>query len=167
MLLIVSSLLAVPAAAAPSAPEMTYRDLWTDASGKSHFTLCRLHDFDLKSMSKPAGPQWQDHLAQGNATVIATVQPDKWDGAWHEDPEPQWIIPLSGTWFMQAMDGTRFEMGPGDIALGEDQQTVPATSGPMAGKKGHLAGNVSSGEVKLLVIQLADLPPSHNPCRFK
>lgn len=152
----------------PASPTMTYRHLWTDSAGKSHFTMCKLSRFDLRSMSAPAGPQWQNRLEHsGNTTLIATVQPDQWNGAWHEDPKPQWIIPLSGRWFMQAQDGTRFEMGPGDIALGEDQNTVAANSGPLAGKKGHLAGNVGRGEVKLLVIQLDETPTINQPCRFK
>lgn len=160
--------LATSAAATPATtPTIVYRHLWTDAAGQSHFTLCRLSSFASKSMSPPAGPQWQDRLGQGSTTVIATVQPDGWDGAWHEDPKPQWIVPLSGRWFMQAQDGTRFEMGPGDIALGEDQNTVAAASGPMQGKKGHLAGNVGQGEVKLLVVQLDEAPTVDQPCRFK
>lgn len=154
-------------AATPPPPTMTYRHLWTDAAGMSHFTMCKFGSFQLKSMSPPATPQWQDKLSHGGMTAIATVQPNNWNGAWHEDAKPQWIVPLSGRWFMQAQDGTRFEMGPGDIALGEDQNTVAATSGPMKGKRGHLAGNVGSGEVKLLVVQLDETPTVNQPCRFK
>lgn len=167
-LMLLAPLLAVSlTGASPLPPTITYRHLWVDTAGKSHFTLCRFAAFQLKSMSPPAAPQWQDRLGHGATTTIATVQPDRWDGAWHEDPRPQWIIPLSGRWFMQAQDGTRLEMGPGDIALGEDQNTVAATSGPLAGKKGHLAGNVGRGEVKLLVVQLDEAPTVNQPCRFK
>ena len=148
-------------------PTMTYRHLWTDTAGTTHFTLCHLDSFQSKSMSPPAAPQWQAPLNHGGMTVIATVQPDQWNGAWHEDPKPQWIIPLSGRWFMQAQDGTRFEMGPGDIALGEDQNSVAPADGPMKGKRGHLAGNVGRGEVKLLVVQLDEAPTINQPCRFK
>jgi hypothetical protein len=42
-------------------------------------------------------------------------------GQWYENPAPQWIIPMSGRWFVGTMDGHRVEMGPGDASLGEDQ----------------------------------------------
>jgi hypothetical protein len=61
------------------------------------------------------------------------------------------------------MDGTRVNLGPGDVSVGEDQNTKPDAKG----HKGHLAGNVSSGAVALMVIQLAETPTVNQPCRFK
>lgn len=58
-----------------------------------------------------------------------------WNGAWHPDPKPQWIIPLKGRWWVRAMDGTRVEMGPGDILFGEDQNVRPMEDGPYAARK--------------------------------
>jgi len=52
-----------------------------------------------------------------DATVFVTVLPVGWIGDWHENPRPQWIIPLSGRWFVESMDGVRVEMGPGEIRL--------------------------------------------------
>ncbi|MGI9024128.1 MAG: hypothetical protein ACR2GP_00810 [Burkholderiaceae bacterium] len=46
-----------------------------------------------------------------------------WVGEWHENPKPQWIVPMSGRWFVESMDGRRAEMGMGDISFGEDQRT--------------------------------------------
>jgi hypothetical protein len=48
-----------------------------------------------------------------DATVFVTVLPVGWIGDWHENPRPQWIIPLSGRWFVESMDGIRIEIGPG------------------------------------------------------
>lgn len=160
-----------PQAAAPDAstassppPRSVYWHNWTDSQGVSHMTKCTFHTYTLKSMSPPAGPQWQDALSTGKARLISTVQPPHWNGAWHPDPKVQWIIPLKGTWFVQAMDGTRVEMGPGDISLGEDQLSRPDS----AGHKGHLAGNVGNGPVTLLVIQLEDEAPTADKlCRFQ
>ena len=42
-----------------------------------------------------------------DATVFVTVLPVGWIGDWHENPRPQWIIPLSGRWFVELMDGVR------------------------------------------------------------
>lgn len=74
--------------------------------------------------------------------------------------------PLKGRWWVRAMDGTRIEMGPGDILFGEDQGVRPLSDGPYKGKKGHDAGNVGDDEVTLLVIQSASPPEINKPCRY-
>ncbi len=167
---VVTLLLGVCAGLAPAQadtpttpPVVTYWHDWTDKYGISHMTRCEMSHFDLKSMSKPADPQWQNRQSPVTATVITTVQPDGWKGTWHEDPKVQWIIPLKGTWFVEAMDGTRVELGPGEISLGEDLKTRPDADG----HKGHLSGNVGRGPVTLMVIQLDVEPTIDQPCRFK
>jgi len=35
-----------------------------------------------------------------------------------KNPAPQWIIVLSGRWWVESMDGTRMEQGPGEFSLG-------------------------------------------------
>jgi hypothetical protein len=153
----------LPAAHAvePTPPVTTY--CWTDSNGVSHMTRCEMQDFELQSMSKPADPQWQDRQPHGGSTVITTVQPPHWNGTWHEDPKVQWIIPLKGTWFVEAMDGTRVELGPGDVSLGEDQNTRP----DVQRHKGHLSGNVGDGAVTLMVIQLDMEATVGEPCHFQ
>ncbi len=59
-----------------------------------------------------------------------TVQPVGWVGDWHENPAPQWIVPLSGRWWVEAMDGTRVEMGAGEFSFGEDQGCTKDAEGP-------------------------------------
>ena len=87
--------------------------MWTDTNGVSHLSKCEMNNFVLKSMKPPAAPQWQDRLQAEGAMVIVTVQPAGWVGTWHDEPKQQWIIPLSGRWFVETMDGRRQEMGPG------------------------------------------------------
>jgi hypothetical protein len=156
---------AAPAGAGdrPAPPQATYWHNWTDSHGVSHMTRCAFHTYDLKTMSKPAGPQWQDPQPAGRATIISTIQPPHWNGAWHPDPKVQWIIPLKGSWYVEAMDGTRVTMGPGDVSLGEDQLSRPDGQGHV----GHYAGNVGDGPVTLMVIQLDVAPTVDRPCRFK
>ena len=72
-------------------------------------------------------------------TVMMSVLPVGWKGDWHENPAPQWIVPLSGTWYVEAMDGTRAEMGPGQLAFGEDQGCRKRD-----GKTGHTSGTVGN-----------------------
>lgn len=143
-------------------PRVPYWHLWTDEQGVSHQTRCTLAEFDLRPMSAPAAPQWQGRRTKAEMTVMVTVQPVGWIGTWHENPKPQWIVPLSGRWFVQSMDGQRVEMGPGEISFGEDQNTREAD-----GKKGHLSGTVGNEPAVLMVVQFETPPTVASPCRFK
>ena len=143
-------------------PRVPYWHLWTDEQGVSRQARCTLAEFDLKSMSPPAAPQWQGRRTKAEMTVMVTVQPVGWVGAWHENPKPQWIIPLSGRWFVESMDGQRVEMGPGEVSFGEDQNTREA-----GGKKGHLSGTVGEEPAVLMVIQFETPPTVASPCRFR
>ena len=143
-------------------PRIPYWHLWTDEEGVSHQTRCELTEFQMKAMGGGAAPQWQGSKTSGEMDVMVTVQPVGWVGAWHENPAPQWIIPLSGRWFVESMDGTRIELGAGEISFGEDQNTRESD-----GRKGHRSGTVGEEPAVLMVVQFADPPTVNRPCRFR
>lgn len=143
-------------------PTVPYWHLWTDADGVSHLTRCEMTEFAKASMQPPAAPQWQGRKVHEGATVFVTVQPVGWTGQWHENPKPQWIVPLSGRWFVEAMDGRRIEMGPGEISFGEDQHTRERD-----GKRGHLSGTVGNEPAVLMIVQFDDPPGLAAPCGFR
>jgi hypothetical protein len=116
--------------------------------------------FDFQSISPPAAPQWIGTKTHESATVMVTVQPVGWVGTWHENPKPQWIIPLSGRWFVESMDGQRVTMGPGEISFGEDQGTTADGD-----RRGHLSGTVGDEPAVLMIVQF-EHPQLHSPCRF-
>jgi hypothetical protein len=139
-------------------PKISYWHLWTDKDGISHFALCTLENFEFKGVG-PADPQWNDKQPRLDSTVVFTVQPVGWVGEWHENPAPQWIIPISGRWWVEAMDGTRREFGPGDLQLGEDQNCIAT-----ANKKGHRSGTLGHEPAVLMTVQLHTTPiqsPGH------
>ncbi len=142
-------------------PRVPYWHLWTDPAGVSHQSRCTLTRFVLAPMAAGAAPQWQGDTLRDGMTVLITVQPVGWVGEWHENPRPQWIIPLSGRWFVESMDGTRVEMGPGEISLGEDQNTRPTD-----GRTGHRSGTVGDAPAVLMVVQFDAPPTMDRPCRF-
>jgi len=142
-------------------PRVPYWHLWTDAAGVSHQTRCALNHFVMAAMGAGAAPQWQGTRTRDGMTVMVTVQPVGWVGEWHENPKPQWIIPLSGRWFVESMDGTVVEMGPGEFSLGEDQNTRPTN-----GRRGHRSGTVGDAPAVLMVVQFDALPTIDQPCRF-
>jgi hypothetical protein len=144
-------------------PTIDYWHVWTDSEGISHQSRCQLQNFVRKSISPPADPQWLNELQEGSATVVFTVMPVGWVGSWHENPKPQWIIPLSGCWFVETMDGQRVEMGVGDLSFGEDQNTKANADG----NKGHLSGTVGNVPAVLMMVQLQEDPTVGQACRFQ
>ena len=141
-------------------PTLGYWHLHIDASGVSRQTRCELDRFEQGSVGA-AAPQWNDKQAKGEATVVFVVLPAGWVGEWHQNPAPQWILPVSGRWWVEAMDGTRIEMGPGDLSLGEDQNCVKDGEG----RKGHRSGTVGDQPAVLMTVQL-HAPPVPQRCHF-
>jgi hypothetical protein len=143
-------------------PTVPYWHLWVDGDGVSRQTRCEITHFSLKSMQPPADPQWQSQKISGVMATIVTVQPVGWIGTWHKNPKPQWIIPLSGRWFVESMDGTRVEMGPGELSFGGDQNCRET-----GGKLGHRSGTLGDAPAVLMVIQFDDLSAPSSPCEFR
>lgn len=143
-------------------PTVRYWHLWTDAEGISHQQQCAMSEFELKSMQPPADPQWQGQRTSGAMSVLVTVQPVGWVGTWHENPKPQWIVPLSGRWFVESMDGSRVEMGAGEISFGGDQNCRD-----VAGRRGHRSGTVGDAPAVLMVIQLDEAAAPSAPCALR
>ena len=140
-------------------PRIPYWHLWTDEAGVSHQAACHLTEFELKGVG-PADPQWNNKHGTAPSTVVVTVQPVGWVGDWHENPAPQWIVVLSGRWWIESMDGTRIEQGAGEFSFGEDQGCTKAD-----GKKGHRSGTVGDVPAVLMTVQL-HVDPRREPCHI-
>ncbi|MGB3199724.1 MAG: cupin domain-containing protein [Nodosilinea sp.] len=148
------------AADTPSPPTVPYWHVYTDENGVSHQRRCCLQDFNLSSIAPPAAPQWMAELQQSGGTVRFAVLPVGWVGTWHENPKPQWIVPLSGCWFVETMDGQRVEMGPGELSFGQDQ----GTTADAEGRRGHLSGTVGDAPCAMMIVQFDSAPPPAQPC---
>ena len=141
-------------------PEVPYWHLWVDDEGVSHQQQCLLTKYEAKQVG-PADPQWNNAQPRSESTVVFTVQPVGWVGEWHENPAPQWIVVLSGRWFIESMDGTRIEQGPGEFSLGEDQGCVTSD-----GRLGHRSGTVGDQPAVLMTVQL-HIDPVRAPCHIR
>ena len=130
--------------------------------GVSHLTRCALSNFELQCLSPPAAPEWANRQPPGTASIITVVQPSGWKGVWHQESKVYWIVTPTGKWFVEAMDGTRVELGPGDVSLGEDQIGVPDAEG----RKGHRSGNIGDETVTLMHRDRRDAD-GRSVCRFK
>jgi hypothetical protein len=144
-------------------PSVSYWHVWTDEKGVSHQKRCEMSAFELQSISEGAAPSWIDKQSTPGATVLFVVQPVGWLGEWHENPKPQWIVPLSGRWFVETMDSKRVEMGPGEVSFGGDQNCKPDAQG----RRGHRSGTVGNEPSVNLIVQLEEDPSAGQPCGFK
>jgi len=129
-------------------PVLEYWRVWADAAGTSHQERREIGDFRPQSMGG-AAPQWNAECA-GPAKALFSVLPVGWVGEWHENPAPQWIVPISGRWFVETMDGRRVEMGPGEISFGGDQ----GCRADARGRKGHRSGTVGDEPAVLMLVQM-------------
>lgn len=122
---------------------------YADEDGTSRQAHRRLVGHSRQSMGGDADPQW--NLPMERATkVIQAIMPVGFAGDWHENPAPQWIAVLSGCWFVETMDGTRVEMGAGDLSFGGDQGTADG--------RGHRSGAVGNEPCCVLIVQFDEIP---------
>ncbi|MGB3548080.1 MAG: cupin domain-containing protein [Saprospiraceae bacterium] len=135
-----------------AAPTFTYWHVYTDENGVSRQKKAEITGFEQESMGGDADPQWNNKLYRGNIQVLFTELPANWVGEWHENPRPQWIVPLSGGWYVKTMDGTRVDMQVGDYSFGADQNTVRDDEGRM----GHQSGTIGNGPCRMMIVQLLD-----------
>jgi hypothetical protein len=137
-------------AAAQIAQPYSYWHVWVDGTGTTHQTKCEFRDFSPLSLGKGLEPIFTDMLPDTPAHVVIAQLPKGWVGQWHESPAAQWVIPLSGRWLVETMDGHRVEMGPGDASLSEDQGSKPNAEGHL----GHVSGTLGDVPVTLMFVQL-------------
>ncbi len=133
-------------------PKLPYWHVWTDDGGITHQTRGELSGFELEPISEGVTPQWNNFLLTADATVAYVLLPAGWVADWHENPKPQWIVPLSGSWYVETTDGVRVEMGPGEVSFGCDQDSKPDAQG----RTGHLSGVVGGEPCMLMLVQLND-----------
>ena len=102
----------------------TLVDVGTAAASSGAWTGAGIRAFKLYT-----GPDNASHVLEGTidlkgrADVVAihfkeTPAHSSYD--WHPDPEPQYVITLSGTLEFHTRDGETFVLRPGDVLLAED-----------------------------------------------
>ena len=139
----------------PSGPEIPYWHVWRDENGVSHQRRSSLISNKFDTVSPGSAIVWQCITGNVPAKVLFLTIPPGVEGDWHENPAPQWIVPVSGRWYVETMDGERVEMGPGEISFGGDQGCSLVD-----GKRGHRSGSLGGEPVVLMLIQVDDQPKS-------
>jgi hypothetical protein len=101
-------------------PSMAFWQMQPDAQGQSTIGQHHLAEFALRSVSGDAAAIWMREFHGNVKAIWFNILPVRWVGEWHPSPALQWVVPLSGRWFIETQDGKRVEMGPGDIHWGAD-----------------------------------------------
>lgn len=107
-----------------------------------------LTDFAVGSVGGQAAPTFVHDVHGSFTNVSFLVLPIGWIGEWHPSPVRQWVVALRGRWFIEAQDGTRIEMGAGDLHWGADQDTAEVNGG-----HGHRSGQCGDEPCVLMMIQ--------------
>lgn len=138
---------------------MSYLSMWTKPDGLSGIGEAKLRGFVQGSVGGKASPLWMREMPGVVEKVLFNYMEVGWEGEWHESPKPQWIVPLSGRWFIETQDGTRIEMGPGDVHWGQDLGT-----NAVDGNVGHRSGQLGSVPCIQLMVQFQQ---PHNAGEFE
>ena len=106
------------AATAALQPGLDVWHVWRDQEGVSHQTKKRLDDFRLITFIDGIPSVWQSGSRDDARTIVfLTLMPGQiYD--WHENPVPQWIVPIVGRWFVTTMDGMLSRWGLARSPLG-------------------------------------------------
>lgn len=132
-------------------PRMPFWQMKPDAVGRSTIEQATLADFVRQSVSGDAAPLWMREFHGSVKAVWFNVMPVGWIGEWHPSPALQWVVPLSGRWFIETQDGSRIEMGPGDIHWGADLADTGANPAIA-----HRSGQVGDIPCVQLMVQFHD-----------
>ena len=134
-------------------PTMPYWRLFAGDDGFSSVAASRLHGFTEQSVGGKAAAMWMLAAPGEVEAVRFAILPVGWVGEWHESPRKQWVVTLSGRWFIETQDGLRIEMGPGDLHWGEDLGTRPVD-----GNHGHRSGQLGDEPCAHLLVQFRAPP---------
>ena len=130
----------------PPAPEPTVLHVVTDQAGRSHIHRCAIDGLVLGQVAADVPAVWQAPAVHDVASRAIWVLPTGWHGGWHRNPTRQWVIPLTGRWFVETQDGARVEMGPGDMHLGDDVNSTPDERGRVGAAGYDHLDDVHEGE---------------------
>ncbi len=101
--------------------------MWTDVDGTSRLDESTLRGFGRAERGGRCRPAVDAAVPREVSAVLFAALPVGWVGQWHPSPHPQWVIPLRGRWFLETQDGSRVEMGPGDVHFGQDTDRPRST----------------------------------------
>ncbi|MCO5594299.1 hypothetical protein L7F22_048328 [Adiantum nelumboides] len=152
---------AAPAPASGTQPEnFKYTQLWSDAEGETHIAECKMQGFREEAYS--ALLQFVRDDFGGNATkMVFTELSVNLTQPLHNTPSTQFVITLSGSWYIKTTDGSYREFLPGEVLFQDNTKDSPAAKSPQ-----HYSGAVGDVPCQQFVIQFDRVPNVNVVCPF-
>jgi len=127
--------------------------VWRDSEGISHQKRDKIKDFELTTFIEGMTSILKSNTEAKPTNIVFLNLVPGVDYGWHENPVPQWIVPIKGRWWVETMDGVRVEMGPGELSFGADQNCRQVGEA-----RGHRSGAVGPDDAVLMLIQVDSNP---------
>mmetsp|Transcript_82981 Transcript_82981/g.216258 ORF Transcript_82981/g.216258 Transcript_82981/m.216258 type:complete len:210 (+) Transcript_82981:81-710(+) len=158
---------AAPHPSAPAEGVIEYVHLWTSADGETHLADCKVKDLAFTKLPGGESAQYVRSLTEtvsgiNTTNIIVTQQVGA--NPWHHCPQTQFVVTLSGTWFVNTTDGDQRFLPTGSWLFQSDTPNNPAAE-PGTRKAMHYSEAV--GPCNQMVLQL-QRPPAvvDKPCPF-
>lgn len=130
------------------APTIPYVNVWEDEFGETHMSVCELDGFIPQSFSS-SGQQYVSTNDMPTKRYVFNISPITYFGDFHSAPSLQWVVTISGSWYVRTSDGSIVNLPAGSILFNSD---VNATKGHQSG----VSKNYDSASV--IVVQVTELP---------
>mmetsp|Transcript_137045 Transcript_137045/g.382126 ORF Transcript_137045/g.382126 Transcript_137045/m.382126 type:complete len:209 (-) Transcript_137045:94-720(-) len=154
-------------AEAPAGPGIIgYVHLWVDADGETHLKDCIVKDLVLQKLPGGRADQYVRNLAdtipglhETGVIVTQLLGPNPW----HHCPSTQFVLTMSGTWYVNTTDGDQRYLPAGTWLFQDDTADHPAAQ-PGTRKAMHYSEAV--GPCNQMVLQWDRAPVVGKPCPF-
>mmetsp|Transcript_85893 Transcript_85893/g.134309 ORF Transcript_85893/g.134309 Transcript_85893/m.134309 type:complete len:188 (-) Transcript_85893:143-706(-) len=145
---------------------INYVHVWTSADGETHLEDCEVKNLAEKKLPGGESAQYVRDLAASvsglnQSYVIVTQQLGP--NPWHHCPGTQFVVTLSGTWFVNTTDGAQRFLPPGTWLFQDDSAKHPAAE---AGTRKAMHYSEAVGPCNQLVIGWNKEPVVGQPCPF-
>jgi len=153
-------------ASSPIEGVIEYVHLWVSEDGETHLADCKVKDLVLKKL--PGGHSIQyvrnlvDTIPGMNSTNVIITQ-QLGPNPWHHSPQTQFVVALSGSWYVNTTDGANRVLPSGTWLFQDNTASNPAAQNGTQ-KAMHYSGAV--GHCNQMVLQWNKEPVVGQPCPF-
>ncbi|KAG6549417.1 hypothetical protein Mapa_009136 [Marchantia paleacea] len=156
--------LSVASAPSPSGStqplDFKYTQLWSDADGETHITECKMSGFREEAYSSLI--QYVRDDFGGNTTkLVFTELSVNLTQPLHSPPAVQFVVTISGSWYIVTTDGSYRAFQPGEVLFQDDTVDSPAAKIPE-----HFSGAVGAVPCQQMIIQFNRPPEVDSVCPF-
>lgn len=155
-----------PISVVPAEGVISYVHLWVDADGETHLEDCEVKNLTLKNLPGGESPQYVRSLTETVANLGATntiVTQMIGPNPWHHCPQPQFVVVLAGSWYVNTTDGDQRHLPMGSWLWQDDSAKHPAA---MEGTHRAMHFSEADAPCSQMILQLKKKPRIGHVCPF-